>query len=127
MKQAKRVILVAAAAIALLTVPATSFAKGSSAATQGFDGTVSATPHMDGTSPGSAKGVGSARQRVIGTIPGSTSSRPSKKPVICSGLRASEASLGSGTSFWMTVLKDSRRVQEASHWWMYPPPETVER
>ena len=51
MKQAKRVILSAAAAIAVLIVPATSFAKGPSVAPQGFNGTVSATPHMDGTQP----------------------------------------------------------------------------
>ena len=51
MKQAKRVTLIAAAAVALLTVPATSFAKGSSVAAQGFKGTVSTTPHMDGTQP----------------------------------------------------------------------------
>ena len=51
MKQAKRVILIAAAAIAVLTVPATSFAKGPSVAAQRFNGTVSATPHMDGTQP----------------------------------------------------------------------------
>jgi hypothetical protein len=51
MKQAKRVILIAAAAIAVLTAPATSFAKGSSVARQGFNGTVSTTPHMDGTQP----------------------------------------------------------------------------
>jgi hypothetical protein len=51
MKQAKRVVLIAAAAIAALTVPATSFAKGPSLAAQGFNGTVSAIPHMDGTQP----------------------------------------------------------------------------
>jgi hypothetical protein len=51
MKQAKRVVLIAAAAIAALTVPATSFAKGPSVAAQGFNGTVSAIPHKDGTQP----------------------------------------------------------------------------
>ncbi len=51
MKQAKRVILIAAAAIAVLTVPATSFAKDPSVAAQGFNRTVSAIPHMDGTEP----------------------------------------------------------------------------
>ena len=51
MKQAKRVILITAAAIAVLTVPAPSFAKGPSVAAQGFNGTVSTTQHMDGTQP----------------------------------------------------------------------------
>ena len=51
MKQAKRVILIAAAAFAVLTVPATSFAKGPSVAAQGFSGAVSAARHMDGTQP----------------------------------------------------------------------------
>jgi hypothetical protein len=51
MKQAKRVILIAAAAIGVMTAPATSFAKGSSVARQDFNGTVSTTPHMDGTQP----------------------------------------------------------------------------
>ena len=51
MKQAKRIILVAAAAIAVLTVPAASIAKSPSLAAQGFNGTVSTTPHMDGTQP----------------------------------------------------------------------------
>jgi hypothetical protein len=51
MKQAKRVILIAAAAIAVLTVPATSFAKSPSLAAHSFNGTVSTTPHMDGTQP----------------------------------------------------------------------------
>lgn len=51
MKQAKRVILIAAAAIAVLTVPAASFAKGPFVAAQGFRGTGSTTPHMDGTQP----------------------------------------------------------------------------
>jgi hypothetical protein len=51
MKQAKRVILIAAATIAVLTVPATSFAKVLSVAAKGFNGTVSAIPHMDGTQP----------------------------------------------------------------------------
>src|SRR5262249_6560087 len=45
------------------------------------------TPHIPGTSPGSAKGVGSGRHCVSPTTPGSTSSRPSKNPAICSGLR----------------------------------------
>jgi hypothetical protein len=51
MKQAKRIILIAAAAISVLTVPATSFAKGPSVPAQGSNGTVSTAPHMDGTQP----------------------------------------------------------------------------
>jgi hypothetical protein len=52
MKQAKRVILIAGA-IAVLAVPAVSFAKGPSVAAQGIGGThaVSTTPHKDGTQP----------------------------------------------------------------------------
>jgi hypothetical protein len=45
------------------------------------------TPHIPGTSPGPGKEVASGRQWVSSTTPGSTSSRPSKNPVICSGLR----------------------------------------
>ena len=53
MKQAKRVILIAAAAIAVLTVSATPHMDGTQAMPPypGFKGTVSATPHMDGTQP----------------------------------------------------------------------------
>jgi hypothetical protein len=53
MKQANRIILIATAAIALLTVPATSLAKGPSACAQGFHATqpASNTSHMDGTHP----------------------------------------------------------------------------
>lgn len=49
MKQANRIILIAIAAIAVLTVPATSFAKGASVFVQGSD--VPTTSHMDGTHP----------------------------------------------------------------------------
>ena len=46
-----------------------------------------ATPASDSTSSGRPKGLGSGRQRVTDTTPGSTSVRPSKNPAICSGLR----------------------------------------
>ena len=73
MKQAKRVILIAAAAIAALTVPATSFAKGPSVAAQGFNGTVSAIPHKDGTQPmppyPGLKGTVSTTRHMDGTQP----------------------------------------------------------
>ena len=49
MKQANRIILIAIAAIAVLTVPATSFAKGASVFVQGSH--VSTTSPMDGTHP----------------------------------------------------------------------------
>jgi hypothetical protein len=49
MKQANRIILIAIAAIALLTAPATSFAKSPSAFVQGSH--ASTTSHMDGTHP----------------------------------------------------------------------------
>ena len=49
MKQSNRIILIAIAAVAVLTVPATSFAKGPSAFVQGSH--VSTTSHMDGTHP----------------------------------------------------------------------------
>lgn len=53
MKQANRIILIAIAAIAVLTVPATSFAKSQSVLAQGSHATqpVSTTSHMDGTQP----------------------------------------------------------------------------
>ena len=53
MKQAKRVILIAAAAIAVLMVQGTAFAKASVGTAQGFNGTqpTSTCPHMDGTEP----------------------------------------------------------------------------
>jgi len=53
MKQANRIILIAIAVIAGLTVPATSLAKGPSIFAQGSHGTqsVSTTSHMDGTHP----------------------------------------------------------------------------
>jgi len=49
MKQSNRIILIAIAAVAVLTVPATSFAKSPSAFVQGSH--VSTTSHMDGTHP----------------------------------------------------------------------------
>ncbi len=51
MKQANRIILIAIAAIAVLTVPATSFAKSPSAFVQGSLATqpASTTSHMDGS------------------------------------------------------------------------------
>lgn len=53
MKQANRIILIAIAAIAVLAVPATSFAKSSSAFAEGSYATqpVSTTSLMDGTHP----------------------------------------------------------------------------
>jgi hypothetical protein len=53
MKKAKRIILIAAAAIAVLTVQGTAFAKASVVTAQGFNGTqpASTCPHMDGTEP----------------------------------------------------------------------------
>jgi hypothetical protein len=53
MKQANRIILIAIAAIAVLTVPATSLAKSPSVFVQGSLATqpVSTTSHMDGTHP----------------------------------------------------------------------------
>ena len=51
MKQANRIILIAIAVIAVLTVPATSLAKGPSVFGQGSRATqpVSTTSHMDGS------------------------------------------------------------------------------
>jgi hypothetical protein len=46
-----------------------------------------ARPPAQATSGISSHGLGSGRQRVTGTTPGSRSSRPSKKPAISSGLR----------------------------------------
>ena len=53
MTQANRIILIAIAAIAVLTVPAISFAQGPSVFAQGSQATqsVSTTSHMDGTHP----------------------------------------------------------------------------
>jgi hypothetical protein len=53
MKQANRIILIAVAVIAVLTVPATSLAKGPSVFGQGSRATqpVSTTSQMDGTHP----------------------------------------------------------------------------
>lgn len=53
MKQAKRIILIAAAAIAVLTVQASTFAKTSVAIAQGFNGNQlgPTCSHMDGTEP----------------------------------------------------------------------------
>ena len=53
MKQAKRTILIAAAAIAVLAMQTTTFAKTSVVAAQGLNGIqpASTCPHMDGTEP----------------------------------------------------------------------------
>jgi len=53
MKKAKRIILTAAAAIAVLMIQGTAFAKTSVVSQQGFNAPqpASTSPHMDGTEP----------------------------------------------------------------------------